>query len=158
MSQGVVLVVRRTIRATAERVFAAWTEPEHLVAWWGPRPVTCSAVEVDLRVGGRYRIVNALPDGTSVTIAGEFREIEAPSKLVYTWRLAPGALRASIEDSGIAESSLVTVRFEQRDGATEVTVVHDQIPNVPVRESHEQGWNGCLDGLALYLEKPHAST
>src|SRR5260221_13400320 len=99
MSVGVVLVVRRTIRATAERIFAAWTQPAQLMAWWGPRPVTCAGAEVDLRIGGHYRIGNALPHGTSVTISGEFREIEAPSKLVYTLRP-----RSSLE-----EASLVTV-------------------------------------------------
>jgi len=141
MSEGVVLVVRRTIRATRERIFAAWTEPKHLSAWWGPRPVTCAGAEVDLRIGGGYRIINALPDGTLVTITGEFREIEPPSKLVYTWRTGPSH----------EGSSLVTVRFERRGEATEVTIVHDQIPSEPVRTSHEQGWNGCLDGLAHYL-------
>ena len=140
MSQGVVLVVRRTFRASAERLFAAWTQAEHLCAWWGPKPVTCSEAEVDLRVGGRYRIVNALPDGTMVTIVGEFQEIEPPSKLVYTWRMGLGE-----------ESSLVTVRFDQRGAETEVTIAHDQIPSEPVRDSHEMGWIGCLDGLELYL-------
>jgi uncharacterized protein YndB with AHSA1/START domain len=141
MSEGVVLLVRRTIHATPERIFEAWTQPEQLCAWWGPRPVTCSAAEVDLRVGGQYRIVNALPDGKTVTIQGEFREIEPPSKLVYTWRMG----------QGVEESSLVTVRFERHGDATEVTIAHDQILSEPVRDSHEQGWNGCLDGLALYL-------
>src|SRR5262249_36942533 len=51
MSGGIVLVVRRTIRASAERIFDAWTRPEHLLVWWGPRPVTCSGADVDLRVG-----------------------------------------------------------------------------------------------------------
>jgi uncharacterized protein YndB with AHSA1/START domain len=64
---GVALIARRTIRASVERVFEAWTQPELLRAWWGPRPVTCSGADVDLRVGGKYRIVNALPDGSSVT-------------------------------------------------------------------------------------------
>lgn len=69
MSERIVLVVRRTIRASAERIFDAWTQPEHLMAWWGPKPVTCSSAGVDLRTGGKYRIVNALPDGNAVTIA-----------------------------------------------------------------------------------------
>ncbi len=141
MSEGVVLLVRRTIHATAARIFEAWTQPEHLCAWWGPRPVTCSGAEVDLRVGGRYRIVNALPDGNTVTIEGEFREVEPPHKLVYTWRMGQGTV----------ESSRVTVRFEPRGDSTEVIIVHDQIPSDEVRESHEQGWNGCFDSLALYL-------
>jgi uncharacterized protein YndB with AHSA1/START domain len=138
MSDAIVLVVRRTIRAPAERVFAAWTEPSQLRAWWGPRPVTCSAAEVDLRIGGRYRIENALPEGTTVTIAGEFRAIEPPHRLVYTWRMGAGPEE---------EESLVTVRFEARGDATEVVIVHEQLASQPVRESHEKGWDGCLDGL-----------
>jgi len=55
------LVVRRTIGASPERVFDAWTKPERLRLWWGPRGVTCTAAEVDLRVGGRYRIANQFP-------------------------------------------------------------------------------------------------
>jgi uncharacterized protein YndB with AHSA1/START domain len=141
MTEAGMLVARRTIRASAARLFAAWTEPEQLLAWWGPRPVTCSAAEVDLRVGGRYRIVNALPDGTSLAIEGEFREIVRPSKLVYTWRMRDGT----------EESSLVTVHFEGHGDATEVTIVHEQIPSEPVRVSHEKGWNGCLDGLVRYV-------
>ncbi len=134
----VALVTRRTMKASVARVFAAWTEPVQLRAWWGPRPVTCADAEVDLRVGGRYRIVNALPDGARVTIEGEFRVVEAPHKLVYTWHI----------DDGAGEASLVTVRFEARgDAMTEVIIVHEEIANEAVRDSHEQGWSGCLDGL-----------
>jgi uncharacterized protein YndB with AHSA1/START domain len=140
MSEGIALVVRRTIHASAERLFEAWTRPEHLRVWWGPRPVTCSGAEVDLRVGGRYSIANALPDGSTLIIDGEFREIEAPRKLVYTWRMA-----------GTAEASLVTVRFETRGEATEVIIVHENVPSVAVRDSHAKGWDGCLDGLAELL-------
>jgi len=134
---GIALVARRTIKASVQRVFDAWTQPEQLRAWWGPRPVTCSDAEVDLRVGGRIRIVNALPGGGTVTIEGEFRVVEPPHRLVYTWRM----------DDGAPESSLVTVTFSARGEATEVVVVHEEIPNERVRESHEAGWRGCLDGL-----------
>jgi uncharacterized protein YndB with AHSA1/START domain len=137
MTEGIALVVRRTIRASAARIFDAWTQPEQLKIWWGPRPVTCSGAEVDLRVGGRYRIANALPDGNTVIIEGEFRQIERPHLLVYTWRTAEGA----------GESSIVTVRFHARGAATEVVVIHENVPSAAVRDSHEQGWSGCLDGL-----------
>jgi uncharacterized protein YndB with AHSA1/START domain len=147
MASGIALLVRRRIRARAARVFDAWTAPEQLRAWWGPRPVTCSDAEVDLRVGGRYRIVNALPDGTSLTIHGEFRVVDAPRKLVYTWRT----------DDGTAEESLVTVRFEAHGDETEVVVVHEEIPSERVRTSHEGGWQGCLDGLARHLDDASAA-
>jgi uncharacterized protein YndB with AHSA1/START domain len=141
MTEPIVLVVRRTIHATAERVFDAWTLPEHLMVWWGPRPVTCSGAEVDLRVGGRYRIDNALPDGTTVTIEGEFRDIQRPHRLVYTWHMGQGA----------EESSLVTVHFQSRGEATDVVVVHESVPSAAARDSHEKGWNGCLDGLETFF-------
>jgi uncharacterized protein YndB with AHSA1/START domain len=141
VTEGIVLVVRRTIHASAERLFDAWTRPDQLRVWWGPRPVTCSGAEVDLRVGGRYSITNALPDGTTVVIEGEFREIQRPLKLVYTWRMGQGS----------QESSLVTVRFEARHEGTEVIVVHENVPNADVRDSHEKGWNGCLDGFTAFF-------
>jgi uncharacterized protein YndB with AHSA1/START domain len=141
MASGIAFVTRRTIRAKVERVFDAWTRPEQLRAWWGPRPVICSDAAVDLRVGGQYRIVNSLPDGGTVTIHGEFRVVEPPHKLVYTWRM----------DDGPPESSLVTVTFSPRGEGTEVVVVHDDIPTEPVRESHEDGWRGCLDALEAHF-------
>jgi uncharacterized protein YndB with AHSA1/START domain len=142
VASGVALVARRTIKAAPERVFRAWTEPEQLVAWWGPRPVTCPHAEVDLRVGGRYRIVNALPDGRRLEIHGEFRVVEPPHRLVYTWQI----------DDVPGESSVVTVRFEPRGQNTEVIVVHEEIPSETVRDSHAKGWAGCLDALERHFE------
>jgi uncharacterized protein YndB with AHSA1/START domain len=140
VTDGITLISKRTIHASAARLFAAWTEPEQLCAWWGPRPVTCSSARVDLRVGGRYQIENALPDGKKLLIEGEFQLVEPPHKLVYSWR------------AGDDQVSRVTVRFEPRGDATEVIVVHEQIPNEHIRESHTAGWSGCLDGLARFFE------
>ena len=103
--------------------------------------MTCLDAEVDLRVGGRYRIVNAMPDGTSLTIHGEFLAVLAPKELVYTWRVEGEA----------GEPSRVTVRFEPRGEDTEVIVIHEEIPTEPMRDSHEKGWAGCLDGLERHF-------
>ena len=132
----IALVVRRVIRAPAARVFEAWTTPSELLRWWGPRSVRCTAAEIDLRVGGSYRIANQLPDGRVLWIVGEFEEIVVPHRLVYTWRTQEGA---SLER--------VTVRFEPRDGSTEVIVVHERIAEARTRQEHETGWRECLDGL-----------
>jgi len=141
-SEMVTLVVRKTIHATPGCLFAAWTEPAQLKEWWGPEGVACIDPEVDLRVGGRYRIGNRLPDGKVLWIAGEFEVVDPPYQLTYTWQLE-GAPRAS---------ERVTVRFEPRGSATEVVVTHERIPNKAIREQHEYGWHGCLEGLAEYLE------
>lgn len=140
MTPQIALVVRRRIRASVVHVFEAWTEPEQLRRWWGPRPVTCAAATVDLRVGGAYRIGNLLPDGGLVWISGEFEVVERPHRLVYTWHVE-GKERPS------SERSRVTVRFEPRADETEVIVVHERIETEEVRVDHEKGWLGCLDGL-----------
>jgi uncharacterized protein YndB with AHSA1/START domain len=135
------LLVRRTIAATPARLFEAWTEPAQLLAWWGPAGVECTAAEVDLRVGGRFRLANRFPDGTVLWISGEFERIEPPHTLVYTWRVGAA--------TGPAER--VTVRFEPHASGTEVLITHERIPNQSLRERHAQGWSGCLDGLVEYL-------
>jgi uncharacterized protein YndB with AHSA1/START domain len=56
----VTLVVRKTIRASAERLFTAWTDPAQLKLGWGPHGVQCTEAEVDLRIGGRYRIAKSI--------------------------------------------------------------------------------------------------
>ena len=136
------LVVRRTIRARPEALFAAWTDPQQLVRWWGPEGVTCTAAEIDLRVGGRYRIANRMPDGSTLWIAGEFELIDPPSRLIYSWRL----------EIPEASTERVSVNFVPRDTATEVIVTHERIASVAARTRHESGWIGCLAGLARLEE------
>jgi uncharacterized protein YndB with AHSA1/START domain len=137
-----VLLVRRLIRASPERIFDAWTQPKHLKQWWGPKSVECVDAEVDLRAGGRYRIANQFPDGKILWISGEFETVERPRRLVYTWRVGAAAVPAE----------RVTVTFEARGEATEVIVAHERIPTETMRDMHEQGWTECLDGLADYLQ------
>jgi uncharacterized protein YndB with AHSA1/START domain len=140
---SLVLVVRRTIAATPERLFDAWTRPEQLRQWWGPARVTCTAAEIDLRAGGSYRIANQFPDGRVVWISGEFLCIERPRELGYTWRLS----------SQPEPHERVTVRFDRRGAHTEVIVTHERIRHAADRERHEQGWTGCLQGLDTFIAR-----
>jgi len=135
------LEVRRIVRASPARVFSAWTDPDQLCRWWGPTGATCPTADVDLRVGGRYRIANRFPDGKTIWIVGEFEVVAPPHTLVYTWRLDPGPERIE----------RVTVTFQPQNDRTEVIVIHERISDAATREQHEQGWTGCLDGLAEYI-------
>ena len=139
-----VLEIRRVFDAPPDVAFDAWLEREQWQAWIGPEGCRCDVPLLEPKVGGRYRIVNLLPDGTTLAIEGTFELIDAPHKLVYTWRMG----------QELPESSRVTVRFEQRGQATEVIVVHEQIPTAAVRDSHEHGWNGCLDKLSIRAQAP----
>lgn len=135
--EALTLVVRRTLSAPPKRVFEAWTRAALLQKWWGPGQVTCPEAEVDLRVGGSYRIANRFPDGKVMWIHGVFEQIEAPKKLVYTWGLGDAP-----------SSERVTVQFEERSAdGTEVIITHERITSHEARVQHEHGWFGCLDGL-----------
>lgn len=138
------LHVRQIVRAPVESVFDAWTQPSHLLKWWGPKDVTCIDASVDLQVGGRYRLGNRFPDGSVIWIAGEYLEIARPHRLVFSWSIEGGA----------RHDERVTVEFRRLsdDDATEVTVLHEEISDNAVRDSHEAGWIGCLDGLTQHLE------
>lgn len=132
------LTIRRAIDAPPERLFDLWTKPDLLMMWWGPEGVVCTAAEIDLRVGGAYRIANRLPDGTTIWIAGSFERIERPNLLIYSWVIEG-------DDSG---TERVTVRFEPRLQGSEIIILHENISAAAMRLQHEAGWNGCLDGLA----------
>ena len=134
------LEIRRTIPAPRERVFDAWTQAKELNRWSAPSPMTPSA-EVDLRVGGRYRIVMRGPDGVERCVGGVYRTIERPSKLVYTWKW---------EESPMADS-LVTIEFLDRGKMTEIVLRHEGLMDAESRARHEHGWKGCLDNLVAIM-------
>ena len=139
----ITLIARRTIRATPDRLFEAWTTPSLLRQWWGPAGVECIDAHVDLRVGGRYRIANRFDDGHVVWISGQFERIQPPSLLVYTWHVEPNET-----------AERVTVQFEPADEGTTVVVLHERIADEPTRDLHDRGWRECLDGLQTFAEIP----
>jgi uncharacterized protein YndB with AHSA1/START domain len=142
-AMGERVVVRRVIAAAPERVFRNWTDPEQLRRWWGPGGFTCPEATVDLRPGGTYRLVMQAPgDGPLMSVTGTYRQIDAPSRLVYTWQW----------DSGPAASddqSLVTVTFDElENGQTQVTVTHDRFPPGHDPSPYRSGWQEGLEKLA----------
>lgn len=132
------LRVERQFRASPERVFQAWTTAEELSRWSSP-DAEPSDVEVDLRVGGRYRMAMKGPTGAIHRVAGVYREIDAPSRLVYSWRWE------TIPDF---PDTLVTVELRRRaDGGTDLLLVHEGLPDSASGHRHEKGWAGSLDKL-----------
>lgn len=136
------LQINRTFSAPRERVFRAWTEPEALKQWFVPgEEVFTASAEVDLRVGGKYRLVMQSSTGERYIAAGTYREIRFPEKLVFTW---------SFEGSDMGET-LVSLEFHDRGGSTELVLTHEFFPNKEQRDRHNMGWNSCLDHLASSL-------
>lgn len=136
---GEVLRLERRFKATADRVFRAWTEPEAMRRWKAPGEAEVALAESDLRVGGTYRIHMRGPDGTVYRLIGEYREVTIPSRLVYTWRW---------EHEADPLETLVTVEFRAAGDETDVILVHSGFAADDDRARHEMGWNGSLDKLA----------
>ncbi len=84
------LVLERVIDVPPEKVWAAWTEPKHLLKWFVPAPWSLAACEVDLRPGGRFRTVIRSPEGDEFPGDGCFLEIVPNRRLVWTDALLPG--------------------------------------------------------------------
>jgi uncharacterized protein YndB with AHSA1/START domain len=115
------IVISRAFNAPRRLVFEAWTKPEHVRRWWGCRASTLVTCEVDLRVGGAYRYVTRMPDGSEYPFKGVYHEIAAPERLVHTQIF-------DVEPYSQHEM-LVTVTFDEHDGETTVTetVLHSSL-------------------------------
>ncbi|HEY3934625.1 MAG TPA: SRPBCC domain-containing protein [Gemmatimonadales bacterium] len=136
------LTITRIFNARRERVFSAWTTAEALKQWHSPDPMRVREATVDLRVGGRYRIVMAGPDGTERIVGGTYREIDSPQRLVYTWQWET--------TPGFPETDVI-VEFTAQGNATEVRVTHTGIPDENSRSQHERGWMGCTARLETFF-------
>jgi glutathione S-transferase len=137
------LRLTRLIQAEPARVFEAWTDPKLLDLWSAPEGMDVEA-EVDLRVGGRYRILMKGSEGGVFTAVGEYREIDAPNRLSYTWKWE--------EPGNDYYDTLVTVEFHDRDGATEVVLIHELFPDTEIAGKHDEGWTSCLNRLEGVFE------
>jgi uncharacterized protein YndB with AHSA1/START domain len=148
------LRIERTFDATCEDVFDAWTSPEVLRRWWRPNPTWVTPVaEVDLRVGGRYRICMEDPEsGTKHTAGGEYSEVNRPRRLTYSWQWEQ-------DDGGHGHVSTVTVDFHADGERTTVVLEHSGLESSQSRDSHTQGWVGIFERLGEHVSPSpaHAS-
>jgi uncharacterized protein YndB with AHSA1/START domain len=137
------LRLERTFAATPEEVFDAWTNPEVLQRWWAAQPTwTSPGCEVDPRVGGRYRLRMRTDEGRVYAVGGEYREVDRPHRLVYTW------CWEGTDGPDPGHVSLVTVEFRPDGAGTTVVLEHGGLTSEESRAGHESGWIGTLDNLA----------
>jgi uncharacterized protein YndB with AHSA1/START domain len=147
------LVLRRLLNATPERAFEVWTSPAHIQHWMRPEPgMVVPSVRMDLRVGGKFRIQMKKPDGEYFTAVGEFREVEAPERLVYTWDWEKDGSETEFGEVE-GKTSLITVEFLKRGQQTEFVMTHTRFATVQSRDGHAEGWSRAVESLAEFLEK-----
>lgn len=154
------LVIERIITAPPERVFDAFTDPEQLMNWWWPTGFTCPAAEVDLRVGGRYRLAMEWPTSFPVEsqfshyMAGEYYEIDRPRRLVMSGR-------AVNDEYGELFATLIELTLETHGGGTALTIQQsyfEPLPPAEAMDGAEQGWSQQLDKLERLLTTSDSET
>ena len=137
------LTLKRRFNAAPEKVYAAWADPEKLVQWFGPASVKDGSVraDIDLRVGGRYRISFHSANGEYHQVDGVYQEVVPNERLVFSW-----AWHSTPE-----RESLVTVSIKPDGEGTLLTFHHEQFFDVAARDNHERGWMELLAKLENYL-------
>jgi uncharacterized protein YndB with AHSA1/START domain len=138
-SGGLALQMKRVLPAPPSRVFKALTEPDDLVHWWGPNGFTTPGIELDLRVGGVYRFAMQPPDGDLFYLTGEFREIDPPARVSYTFRW---------EDPDPDDrETLVTLSLRSLGDDAELEFTQGEFATEARRELHENGWTDSFARL-----------
>ena len=154
--------VEREFDAPIERVWAAWTEPADLRAWWGPTGFTCPRAEVDLRVGGSIAVTMRAPDewgGFEQHSVWQITDLEPPTRLRYTYRFADAEGRlitpaeAGIPGGGVpdrGEHEVVLTPLE--GGRTLLEMTEAGYTTEEARDMSRGGLEQCLDKMAALVE------
>ena len=143
LAQRPSLTLTRRFRARPEKVYAAWTEPETLAQWFGPSKVApgTTRAELDVRVGGHYRISFSNASGEYNEVGGVYREVVPNERLVFSW-----AWHSTPE-----RESLVTISIKPDGAGTLLTFHHAQFADETARDNHQRGWTEFLDKLESFV-------
>ena len=145
MQGDLALQMKRVLPAPPSLVFRAFAEPGELAKWWGPRGFTAPRIELELRVGGSYRIAMQPPDGDLFYLSGNFVEVDPPARLAYTFRW---------EDPDPDDrETVVRLSFEDLGESTEVTFTQGTFATEERRALHDQGWTDSFDRLQELLSE-----
>jgi uncharacterized protein YndB with AHSA1/START domain len=142
------LRIARRYPVVPEKLWQAWTDPEALKRWWGPEATDrVSVAQLDVRAGGRFRIVFGGPRGTDHEVQGVYLEVvpcskTAVGKLVFTW---------TWPNSTPERESLVSIVFRAVESGSELDFRHEQFFDEAARDGHRRGWSGALAKLDDYL-------
>ena len=139
------LELDRTFSAPAPAVFEAFTDPEQLARWWGPEGFTIPRLDFEPRPGAPYRIEMQPPEGDSFHLKGEFREVDPPARIAFTFVWEP----ADADDV----ETLASLSFEDLGESTRVAFTQSAFKTEERRELHRGGWTESFDKLERFLAR-----
>jgi len=143
------LVVRKMIPASREEVFSAWTDPKSIRQWMCPGDITEAEAQLDVRVGGAYRIIMKGKDKNHHH-SGVYQVVDRPARLVFTWNTAG---TGNQEILAANQETLVTVELHARGESTELVLTHERFPTSEARDRYQGGWSTIADKLAAQFAK-----
>ena len=138
------LTMNRTFKHSKEDVYDAWTNRESLISWFAPaKEFTTIIHEQELKLGGKYKIEMREPDGTAHVIHGEYVALNPYDQIVFTWEW---------ESDEQEVNSLVTIDLIEKDGLTDMVLLHEKLESQNSVDLHSEGWMGCLSQLDEYFK------
>jgi len=137
------LTVIRSFDAPMEAVFQAWTVPEQLIQWWGPEGMHVPEHRMDVRDGGSWRTVMRGSEGDHI-VAGDYREVSPPDRLVFTW--------AWETDGARGHETVITISLRDLGGRTELTLTQEDFETKDARDNHRLGWTSSFACLETHLQ------
>jgi uncharacterized protein YndB with AHSA1/START domain len=137
---GRTLIITRLFNAPPAAVFRAFTDPQQMLQWYGPRHHPATHVQADARPGGTFRVcLRSQADGRELRHGGTYREVVPDRRLVFTF--------AWDREHGMGPETLVTIDFEDRGGKTLMTFHQSVFDTTENRDGHVQGWTSAFDRL-----------
>ena len=131
----------RTVKASQQKVFEAFTEESMLKQWFAPGEMSVAQAIFEKEVGGRFLVEMRNDAGESHTASGTVKEYIPFDKISYTWKWA----------TPDANETLVTWTFTSKGEETEVKLLHEKFVKEEHRDHHKEGWNGCLDNFEKFI-------
>ncbi len=139
------LSISRTFDAPMDLVYEVWTSAEHMKRWLGPKEFTCTAMEMDFRIGGKWRACIVAEKYGENWMGGVYREITPNERIVFSFAWEDGRDQPGVEQ-------LVTVTFREENGKTVQTFHQGPFLHEEARDGHVGGWNQVFDKELAYLE------
>ncbi len=150
------IVISRIFTCSLEKVWKAWTEPENIKKWWGPKHYTCPHFSIDFKVGGKYLACMKDKDHKEMWSTGIYKEIEDGRKIVFTDHFSDSKGNIiSASEVGLPgnwpKELIITLEFDENYGKTDFTLIHEGIP-AEMYDDCVKGWQETFDKLEGFLK------
>jgi uncharacterized protein YndB with AHSA1/START domain len=139
------VLIERIFDAPRSLVFKVWTQPQHIMQWWGPKDFTVPLCQVDFRAGGAYRACIVSPEGKQYVMRGVYREIVEPERIVFTF--------AWEETGERGMQTVITVDLAEVDGGTRLRFHQAPFQSASECDGHRLGWDQAFDRLDAHFAR-----